>query len=90
MCEYVGEILTDTDADRRDDDSFLFDLGSKVKTRFNINFIGINLYQRSTSVTMVSYFNSCHHYVILITIWVEFQFRLMIFLTHFFNYFLGD
>lgn len=30
ICEYVGEIITDTEADKRDDDSFLFTLGNKV------------------------------------------------------------
>ncbi|CAH1111046.1 unnamed protein product [Psylliodes chrysocephalus] len=37
VCEYVGEILTDTDADRRDDDSFLFDLGSKETESFCVD-----------------------------------------------------
>ena len=30
MCEYVGEILTDNEADRRKDDCYLFDLDVKV------------------------------------------------------------
>ncbi|KAJ0019648.1 hypothetical protein NQD34_007217 [Periophthalmus magnuspinnatus] len=30
VCEYVGEIITDTEADKREDDSFLFTLGNKV------------------------------------------------------------
>ncbi|KAJ0068009.1 hypothetical protein NL108_014945, partial [Boleophthalmus pectinirostris] len=30
ICEYVGEIITDTEADKREDDSFLFTLGNKV------------------------------------------------------------
>jgi euchromatic histone-lysine N-methyltransferase len=30
VCEYVGEIITDMEADRREDDSFLFDLENRV------------------------------------------------------------
>ncbi|KAM8866577.1 histone-lysine N-methyltransferase EHMT1a [Synchiropus picturatus] len=30
VCEYVGEIITDGEADKRDDDSFLFTLDNKV------------------------------------------------------------
>ena len=30
VCEYVGEILTDSDADKREDDCYLFDLDVKV------------------------------------------------------------
>lgn len=30
VCEYVGEIITDSEADKRDDDSYVFDLGSRV------------------------------------------------------------
>ena len=30
VCEYVGEIISDTDADRRHDDSYLFDLDHRV------------------------------------------------------------
>ncbi|KAM9810754.1 histone-lysine N-methyltransferase EHMT1a [Neosynchiropus ocellatus] len=30
ICEYVGEIITDAEADKRDDDSFLFTLDNKV------------------------------------------------------------
>lgn len=30
VCEYVGEIITDAEADKRDDDSFVFDLESRV------------------------------------------------------------
>ena len=30
MCEYVGEVLTDNEADRREDDCYLFDLDVKV------------------------------------------------------------
>lgn len=37
VCEYVGEILTDTEADNREDDSFLFDLGSKGAGNFCVD-----------------------------------------------------
>lgn len=30
VCEYIGEIITDLEADRREDDSFLFDLENRV------------------------------------------------------------
>lgn len=30
VCEYIGEILTDTEADAREDDSFLFALSNSV------------------------------------------------------------
>ncbi|CAL1615271.1 unnamed protein product [Knipowitschia caucasica] len=30
ICEYVGEIISDSEADKREDDSFLFTLGNKV------------------------------------------------------------
>lgn len=30
VCEYIGEILTDTEADSREDDSFLFALSNNV------------------------------------------------------------
>lgn len=31
VCEYVGEILSDLDADQREDDSYLFDLDNRVR-----------------------------------------------------------
>lgn len=31
MCEYVGEIITDLEADLREDDSYLFDLDNRVR-----------------------------------------------------------
>lgn len=30
VCEYVGEIITDSEADQREDDSYLFDLDNRV------------------------------------------------------------
>lgn len=30
VCEYVGEIITDLEADQRQDDSYLFDLDNRV------------------------------------------------------------
>ena len=30
VCEYTGELISDTEADARDDDSYLFDLDCKV------------------------------------------------------------
>ena len=30
VCEYVGELITDSKADDREDDSYLFDLDNKV------------------------------------------------------------
>ena len=32
MCEYTGELISDTEADAREDDSYLFDLDCKVRT----------------------------------------------------------
>lgn len=32
VCEYVGEIITDLEADQRQDDSYLFDLDNRVST----------------------------------------------------------
>ncbi|XP_076275512.1 histone-lysine N-methyltransferase G9a isoform X2 [Rhynchophorus ferrugineus] len=37
VCEYVGEILTDTEADHREDDSYLFDLDNKETESFCID-----------------------------------------------------
>ncbi|XP_072397895.1 histone-lysine N-methyltransferase EHMT2 [Diabrotica undecimpunctata] len=37
VCEYVGEILTDSDADHREDDSFVFDLGTKDTDNFCVD-----------------------------------------------------
>lgn len=40
VCEYVGEIISDSEADRREDDSYLFDLDNKVIKHLNILSIG--------------------------------------------------
>ncbi|KAG5881158.1 hypothetical protein JTB14_024575 [Gonioctena quinquepunctata] len=37
VCEYVGEILTDVEADRREDDSFFFDLDNKGLESFCVD-----------------------------------------------------
>ena len=31
VCEYTGELISDSEADARDDDSYLFDLDCKVR-----------------------------------------------------------
>lgn len=31
FCRYIGEIITDFEADQREDDSYLFDLDNKVE-----------------------------------------------------------
>lgn len=36
VCEYVGEIISDSEADHREDDSYLFDLDNRVSIHFNI------------------------------------------------------
>ena len=33
VCEYTGELISDTEADARDDDDYLFDLDCKVWTK---------------------------------------------------------
>lgn len=40
VCEYVGEIISDLEADQREDDSYLFDLDNRVciYTKVNILF----------------------------------------------------
>ena len=49
VCEYTGELISDTEADARDDDDYLFDLDCKVWTkpaakstlfRLNITLLG--------------------------------------------------
>lgn len=36
VCEYVGEIISDEEAERREDDSFLFDLDNRNYFRNNV------------------------------------------------------
>lgn len=36
VCEYVGEIITDEEAEQREDDSFLFDLDNRLYYRSNV------------------------------------------------------
>lgn len=38
VCEYVGEIISDSEADHREDDSYLFDLDNRVSCIFFRNF----------------------------------------------------
>ena len=35
---YIGEHISDSEADRREDDSYLFDLDNKVRIYFNCAF----------------------------------------------------
>lgn len=37
MSRYIGELLSDSEADRREDDSYLFDLDNKVPGRVKNN-----------------------------------------------------
>ncbi|KAK4881578.1 hypothetical protein RN001_004897 [Aquatica leii] len=37
VCEYIGEIITDVEADRREDDSYVFDLDSRDSDAFCID-----------------------------------------------------
>lgn len=40
VCEYVGEIISDSEADHREDDSYLFDLDNRVSyTSFYFGFL---------------------------------------------------
>ena len=48
VCEYIGEIISDSEADKREDDSYLFDLDNKVNvlktfSTFSANFYLFNL-----------------------------------------------
>lgn len=46
VCEYIGEILSDSEADHREDDSYLFDLDNRVCMikKVNIFFLIIILH----------------------------------------------
>ncbi|KAF2905274.1 hypothetical protein ILUMI_00894 [Ignelater luminosus] len=37
VCEYIGEVIADTEADRREDDSYIFDLDNKDSESFCID-----------------------------------------------------
>lgn len=39
VCEYVGEIISDHEADRREDDSYLFDLDNRVCMPVKVNIV---------------------------------------------------
>lgn len=41
VCEYVGEIITDEEAEQREDDSFLFDLDNRLYYKSNVRFCGL-------------------------------------------------
>lgn len=43
VCEYIGEILTDADLNNRENDSFIFDLDSKVFNSFDHVFVVVNV-----------------------------------------------
>ena len=49
VCEYVGEILTDNEADRRKDDCYLFDLDVKVGLRHVDYYSGLLIFQTMLS-----------------------------------------
>lgn len=40
LCEYTGELIPDSEADDRDDDSYLFDLDCKVTWSAISRFLG--------------------------------------------------
>ena len=42
ICEYVGEIISDSEAETRED-SYLFDLESRVSERFSLHFHRIKM-----------------------------------------------
>jgi len=39
VCDYVGELISDAEADNREDDSYLFDLENKVSQMDGNRFI---------------------------------------------------
>lgn len=36
VCEYIGEVISDLEADQREDDSYLFDLDNRVCIKVNM------------------------------------------------------
>lgn len=52
VCEYVGEIISDSEADHREDDSYLFDLDNRVSCIF---FAIFALEMRNSSISVCVY-----------------------------------
>lgn len=50
VCEYIGEIIADTEADRREDDSFTFDLDNQVCIIINMIHSFIDFYSQYLSI----------------------------------------
>ena len=44
VCEYTGELISDSEADARDDDSYLFDLDCKVRNYCGTTIKCIHIY----------------------------------------------
>lgn len=44
VCEYVGEVISDQEADRREDDSYLFDLDNRVCMVVKVNIVFVIIF----------------------------------------------
>lgn len=44
VCEYIGEIVNDSEADQREDDSFLFDLDNRHTMKENVSQIRASVF----------------------------------------------